>query len=40
MKFCMVVMREILDKQVENSDKPQIKIMSQVYIPIKTKFQK
>lgn len=36
MKFCMALMREILDTQVENADEPQIKIMSQVYIPIKT----
>jgi hypothetical protein len=33
MKFCMVLMRDILDKQVENADVPKIKIMSQVYLP-------
>ena len=32
MKFCMALMREILDKQVVNADIPKIKIMSQVYI--------
>lgn len=36
MKFCMALMKEVLDKQVENSDPPKIKIMSQVYLPIKT----
>ena len=36
MKFCMALMREILDTQVENADEQQIKIMSQVYIPTKT----
>lgn len=36
MKFCMALMREILDKQVENADEPDIIIMSQVYLPIKT----
>lgn len=36
MKFCMALMREILDKQVENADEPNIIIMSQVYLPIKT----
>lgn len=35
MKFCMALMREILDKQVVNADKPKIKIMSQVYVPVK-----
>ncbi len=35
MKFCMVLMREILDKQVENAEESNIKIMSQVYIPIR-----
>lgn len=35
MKFCMALMREILDKQVVNADRPKIKIMSQVYIPLK-----
>ena len=33
MKFCMALMREIIDTQVENADEPDIKIMSQVYIP-------
>ena len=31
MKFCMALMREILDTQVENPDVHDIKIMSQVY---------
>lgn len=35
MKFCMSLMKEVLDKQVENSSSPKIKIMSQVYLPIK-----
>lgn len=33
-KFCMALMREVLDKQVENPDEPIIRIMSQVYFPI------
>lgn len=37
MKFCIALMREVLDKQVENADEPKIKIMSQVYFPVKTK---
>lgn len=37
MKFCMALMREVLDTQVENADEPDIKTMSQVYMPIKTK---
>ena len=37
MKFCMALMREVLDTQVENADEPDIKIISQVYMPIKTK---
>lgn len=37
MKFCMALMREILDTQVEDSEMPDIKIMSQVYLPIKSK---
>lgn len=37
MKFCMALMREILDKQVINADIPKIKIMSQVYVPFGTK---
>ena len=36
-KFCMALMREILDTQVEDSEVPDIKIMSQVYLPIKNK---
>lgn len=36
MKFCMALMRAILDTQVEDSEVPDIKIMSQVYLPIKT----
>ncbi|WP_244444784.1 hypothetical protein [Paenibacillus camerounensis] len=35
MKFCMALMRAILDTQVEDSEVPDIKIMSQVYLPIK-----
>lgn len=35
MKFCMALMREVLDKQVEDSDEAKIKIMSQVYFPQK-----
>lgn len=34
-KFCMALMREILDTQVEDPEVPDIKIMSQVYLPIK-----
>lgn len=34
-KFCMALMRKILDSQVENSEKPSINIMSQVYMPQK-----
>lgn len=34
MKFCMALMIEILDKQVENADEPNIVIMSQVLMPI------
>lgn len=37
MKFCITLMREILDTQVKNADKPDIKIMSQAYFPIITK---
>lgn len=36
MKFCMALMREILDVQVENAEETNIKIMSQVYIPVKS----
>lgn len=36
MKFCLALMRKILDTQVENADAPKIEIMSQVYIPIKS----
>lgn len=35
-KFCMALMRAILDTQVEDSKIPNIKIMSQVYYPLKT----
>ncbi len=35
MKFCMALMRKILDTQVEDAEVPDIKIMSQVYLPIK-----
>lgn len=31
MKFCMVLMRDVLDKQLETPEKPAIIIMSQVY---------
>lgn len=34
MKFCIALMREVLDKQVENAEEPKIKIMSQVYAPV------
>jgi len=34
MKFCMALMKEILDVQLENANEPEIKIMSQVYIPM------
>lgn len=34
-KFCMALMKSILDVQVENAEKPDIKIMSQVYLPKK-----
>lgn len=34
-KFCMALMREILDIQVENPEDPIIRIMSQVYLPIR-----
>ncbi|MDD3106454.1 MAG: hypothetical protein PHP65_01430 [Bacilli bacterium] len=33
MKFCLALMREVLDKQVENPEEAKIKIMSQVYFP-------
>lgn len=36
-KFCMALMRAILDTQVEDSEVPDIKIMSQVYLPMKNK---
>ncbi|NRT72069.1 hypothetical protein [Clostridium beijerinckii] len=35
MKFCMALMRSILDTQVENAEVPDIKIMSQAYLPYK-----
>jgi hypothetical protein len=31
MKFCMALMREVLDKQVENPEETRIEFMSQVY---------
>jgi len=33
MKFCIALMRTVLDTQVEDSEVPDIKIMSQVYLP-------
>ena len=33
MKFCMALMKEILDAQLENANEPDIKIMSQTYVP-------
>ena len=33
----MALMRAILDTQVEDSEVPDIKIMSQVYLPMKNK---
>lgn len=33
-KFCMALMRAVLDTQIEDSEVPDIKIMSQVYLPI------
>ena len=36
-KFCMALMRAILDTQIENPEAPDIKIMSQVYLPMKNK---
>lgn len=35
MKFCMALMREVLDTQVKNAEAPDIIPMSQVYIPEK-----
>lgn len=35
-KFCMALMKKVLDTQVENANEPDIKIMSQVYLPIIT----
>lgn len=34
-KFCMALMKEVIDKQVENADEPNIVIMSQVLLPLK-----
>ncbi len=34
MKFCMALMRVVLDSQVEDAEVPDIKIMSQVYLPM------
>lgn len=36
MKFCMALMKVVLDTQVEDSGVPDIRIMSQVYLPVKT----
>lgn len=33
MKFCMALMREVLDTQVEGANSPDIIVMSQVYLP-------
>ena len=33
MKFCMALMKKVLDIQVVNAETPDIEIMSQVYIP-------
>lgn len=33
MKFCMALMREVLDTQIKNAEEPNIIPMSQVYIP-------
>ena len=33
MKFCMALMRQIIDTQIENPEEEDIKIMSQVYLP-------
>ncbi len=35
MKFCIALMRVILDPQVEDPVVPDIKMMSQVYLPVK-----
>lgn len=35
MKFCLVLMRTVLDAQVICPDQPDIKIMSQLYIPVR-----
>lgn len=32
-KFCMALMRQVLDAQIENPENPTIIIMSQVYVP-------
>lgn len=37
MKFCMALMKQVLDTQVKNADEPDIIIMSQVYFPVITK---
>ena len=34
LKLCIAFMKQVLDTQVENSDEPNIVIMSQVYVPI------
>jgi hypothetical protein len=33
-KFCISLMKQILDVQVEGNNKPDIEIMSQVYVPV------
>ncbi|WP_214701368.1 hypothetical protein [Exiguobacterium sp. s57] len=33
-KFCMALMKEVLNTQVENAEDPDIVIMSQVYVPV------
>ena len=32
-KFCMALMRQIIDTQIKNPEEEEIKIMSQVYLP-------
>jgi hypothetical protein len=34
-KFCISLMKSILDIQIEGNEKPDIAIMSQVYVPVK-----
>lgn len=35
MTFCMALMKQVINSQVENADEPDIIIMSQVYVPVK-----